>query len=1055
MKKLILIFILVSSYGYSQTAPTSGAYETDQSDYFVAGNRVNESLERVNLLLCYLENTKPVDFLNKGTYVATIFEDDCNFGKAKAGDKDKANKSSGGSTGNKNNKKTGGKKTGKAGNTVFLNVTQSNDASAMEGKVWIQLKAAPINTTATDGGTATPGGQGGPGGGGGLPFDATVYLKHSQTSNPSAASKLGDFTMNYSMYVDATKVAQQFAPAAVNSLAAAGVQELDQASSTQKQKIEQQNFSLGNGYINSSGQTIKFKEAIMGGTDISITYTASGASGVYTTDTWDNTYASNGGNGSLLVYYAFIIDDTNKWLCEKIIGATTLPDYNALFSFNDTSALGIGEGIEATGINVDLSNTGLSTNEICYSTAREDAYVNVHQYGIYDSNGDQAGLAGGSFPIRANNSAGDDYYGWADYWGVWVDTYGRNAFDPTASGLAWKRDDGLTSGPCTSEAGCTLTKKYTEITKFATSYRNLNSINKIKLSIYVADSYWAAEWGHADILNTTARNGGNACSWSHFDDVNNAVCYSEYEGYWDSTSSSLILTHGMKWSRSWADPNNPQDPKVQLSSNITIPAAEFVDHMKKTYGSDNYVIDLWTWSPDTFESFMIPGAAFSAPASTAAGVGLKNETIDRISVAQLQSDLTASSATGLTCINNCVDPKLLNDRYTTAAAALSDNDTANDNVAAIPVASIFDANAATWHDPNTGVDGDKYYIDGITASYAKDYIINNGKLWYENANSADNEMTIFSATETAFASATTKQEQPVGWSLGSLQAQRPGYDSQNTWETEYIGWSARTGFLVKNDDTTLASLKCRTRANGTDYVEFDSDHPRYVGNATLMNATRYCYDKINQGAISTYYEIGILMEGSYELSEGGTKIVFEQPKNLKLDPSNWTASQKTAGGMSAAEAEKTYSLWFEGFGKLFNIPGGVFNTCTGEDMGEYFYGNWDEQCHRWASKFTLPKGTYLTDEKGTPADTSDDVIYWVKPLLGDEFLKVLTGGAIPSQTRDYSGLSASILGEATNLLDMGPNGSSSNYIGTIPTSVLNDGDPSVIHGKVTVQPPSN
>ena len=37
---------------------------------------------------------------------------------------------------------------------------------------------------------------------------------------------------------------------------------------------------------------------------------------------------------------------------------------------------------------------------------------------------------------------------------------------------------------------------------------------------------------------------------------------------------------------------------------------------------------------------MIPGAAFAAPTSTAAGVGLKNESIDRISVAQLQSDLT-------------------------------------------------------------------------------------------------------------------------------------------------------------------------------------------------------------------------------------------------------------------------------------------------------------------------------------------------------------------------------------------------------------------------------
>ena len=920
----------------------------------------------------------------------------------------------------------------------------------MEGKVWIQLKAAPINTTATDGGTATPGGQGGPGGGGGLPFDATVYLKHSQTSNPSAASKLGDFTMNYSMYVDATKVAQQFAPAAVNSLAAAGVQELDQASSTQKQKIEQQNFSLGNGYINSSGQTIKFKEAIMGGTDISITYTASGASGVYTTDTWDNTYASNGGNGSLLVYYAFIIDDTNKWLCEKIIGATTLPDYNALFSFNDTSALGIGEGIEATGINVDLSNTGLSTNEICYSTAREDAYVNVHQYGVYDDNGDQAGLSGGSFPIRAENPNGDDYYGWADYWGVWVDTYGRESFDPTNANLAWKRDDGFTTGPCTSTAGCSLSKKYIEITKFATSYRSLNSLNKIKLSIYVADSYWEAEWGHADILNTTARNSGNACTWSHFDDVNNTVCYNEYEGYWDSASSSLVLTHGMKWSRAWSDPNNPQDPKVDIAD-ITIPAAEFVDHMKKTYGSDNYVIDLWTWSPDTWESFQIPGGAFSAPTSVAAGVGIKKESIDRISITQLQTDLTNASATGLFCINNCLDPKLLNDRYTTAANALADNNTNNDNVTSAPVASVFDANAATWHDPNGGVDGDKYYIDGITSSYAKEYVINNSKLWYENQNSPDNEMTIFSSTETAFAAATAKQEQPVSWILGSLQAERPGYDSQNYYETEYIGWSGRTGFLVTNDDATTGSLECRKQGNGTDYVEFDADHPRYVGNNALMNATRYCYDKLNQGAISTYYEIAILMEGAYEVSEGGSVLVFEQPKNLELDPTAWTASQKTAAGMSDSEAEKTYSLWFEGFGKLFNIPGGVFNTCTGEDMGEYFYGNWDENCHRWASKFILPKGTFLTDKKGT-SDTSDDVRYWVKPLLGDEFLKVLTGASLPSQARDYSSLTKNILGTATDLIDVVPNGSTENYIGVVPVSPLNNGNPSVVHGKVVAAP---
>ena len=111
MKKIsIILFLFISAFSFTQTAPSTGAYETDETNYFVAGNRVNESLERVNLLLCYLNNTKPLTFINKGSYVATIFEEDCNFGKAKSGDKDKANQSSGGASGNKNNKKSGGKK---------------------------------------------------------------------------------------------------------------------------------------------------------------------------------------------------------------------------------------------------------------------------------------------------------------------------------------------------------------------------------------------------------------------------------------------------------------------------------------------------------------------------------------------------------------------------------------------------------------------------------------------------------------------------------------------------------------------------------------------------------------------------------------------------------------------------------------------------------------------------------------------------------------------------------------------------------------------------------
>ena len=68
-----------------------------------------------------------------------------------------------------------------------------------------------------------------------------------------------------------------------------------------------------------------------------------------------------------------------------------------------------------------------------------------------------------------------------------------------------------------------------------------------------------------------------------------------------------------------------------------------------------------------------------------------------------------------------------------------------------------------------------------------------------------------------------------------------------------------------------------------------------------------------------------------------------------------------------------------------------------------------------------------------------------KRLNGDQFLatKVVAG------TRDYAAIqSANPIAEATKLTDMGPNGTEANKIGTVPTLLRNNGDPSVIMGKV-------
>ena len=79
-----------------------------------------------------------------------------------------------------------------------------------------------------------------------------------------------------------------------------------------------------------------------------------------------------------------------------------------------------------------------STDEVCYGTARDEAYVNVHQYGVYDENGDQAGLSGGSFPIRAEMQMVTITMA-----GLIIGVFGLilmgENFDPTNANLAEKR----------------------------------------------------------------------------------------------------------------------------------------------------------------------------------------------------------------------------------------------------------------------------------------------------------------------------------------------------------------------------------------------------------------------------------------------------------------------------------------------------------------------------------------------------------------------------------------------------------------------------------------
>lgn len=1041
IKKIVLIVLTsISALSMAQSVPTSGSYVTDETSYFVSGMKVNEALERVNLLLCYLANTNPVTFVNKNSYVATIYEQDCTFkgssnGQANA-TKQNSGSGGGGSGGNEAKK-------GKKGNTTYVNITQTASTDPMDGKLWILL---PKEDTSSAQSATMGAAGGGDKGGDGMPFDATVYLKHSQTASASSTSKIGDFTMQYSLYSDALAMASSIGRTDT------GLAAVDLDGKTGVEKIEAQNFGLGNGYVSAQGQTVKFKEGMMGMVqDISITYDGTSSRGIYSSDTWDNTYGMSTGNGMVTTFYAFIIDDANNFYCEKLIDVKSLnqSSMTALFDFDSADGkMGVPEGEVTTLDAVNISDTGLSQSEICYSTNKADAIKNVYSYGVYNTDGSRVGATGGPFPIRAESAGNDDYYGWADYWGVWVDTYGRAGESIDPSSLNWKRDDGNDTSGAACQTNCAMQSQYVEVTKYQTSYRELDSIDKLNLSISPGYDWGnASKWEGSTILNTKARNSNASCTFADYQDVNNNVCFETYNGYWDASNDQLVITHGMKWAKTYAA--SPSSPEVDITD-INISAANWVTNMN--YGSAAYPIDLSTYSTDTWERFQIPGRAFisSNHNSVAAGIGIKNEKITYISPAELATDLGSDT---LTCIEQCIDPALLNSRFQAAADLLSDANTSNDNIS-VAMTSIYDADAHGFHDvdSSSGINMERY--DGLTASYAETYVLSGGDIYFQAAGDVNNKMTIFDATKTKFAAAATKQDQPAEWLFGSLNIKTPGYDAINNQnDTQYIGYSARTGFLVPTNN--LSQIECNKDGSGN-YLEFDSDHPRYSGNATLMDATRYCYNKYLEGGPTTYYEISVVTAGKYELTEGGVKVVINQPANLDFDPADLTDSQKTAGGISADEAAKTYKLFFGGFGDLHGIPGGIFNTCTNEDMGEYFYGNWDQKCHKWASKFIMPDGTKVTDKKNTTS-TADDVTYFVKPIRGEEYLTSLTGSALSAlPSRNYTGLAASdistVLATASNLLDVGPNGSTTNYIGTVPTTLLNSGNPSVLMGETLVAP---
>ena len=276
---------------------------------------------------------------------------------------------------------------------------------------------------------------------------------------------------------------------------------------------------------------------------------------------------------------------------------------------------------------------------------------------------------------------------------------------------------------------------------------------------------------------------------------------------------------------------------------------------------------------------------------------------------------------------------------------------------------------------------------------------------------------------------------------------------ENEWDSRSVSWGIRTGELAPASE--LANMECRKNGLAEDY----DDHPVYGRSSDI---TRYCSHKLWQD-VTVKYNISLETRPNYEVVYAnevdanavlGEVVQIDEPKTMYFEvPEDVDADGNNVFGKDAG---KRVRLEYNGHGNLWGIPGFVYDTATGEDLGE-FVNNWKDT-YRYISRFVMPDGAEIVDG----ADSS--IKYKVKALDGEEWLTP-ADGSIPGVASLLDTYTALYDGDEADLVqnrdlrvigfeDYDGDGTNDNdrYIGDEPTPTVNNGETAVVHGEIVYDP---
>lgn len=1019
MKKLFPILFIISFNLFSTD------FTNDETDFYVQGQDLNTALSTVNRYMCFISNgLSRGALLNKGPYKVLTRDDLCT---KKFGESSSATDSS---------RTTSSSETQEEAqlnafteinyNNAIFNVTKESLTAPLKAQIW-----SNVNPGSTDL-SKIPGK---------IFYDFSITKLQCTAARLAAGmvegtdcTKYGNLTLDFT-FINPKNY--EGIDTYLTNLGFGGAGSLNMTSGMGRVEIKDSTIN----YVANSGRD-----------SYNLTLTSAGSTSKGVFEIYRPTLSGQGWPWGL--GYQFYVNTEKNVYCQKYQYAKMLQyiapwdpgtanhgsDYfwrnpgnkAAPRKLTDVSSLIPGVTDFTAYIRTNYIDPGYGIDESCFEVNGSSALRVVDHYRLYDSSGSKVDLTNKAFSIAATASGTNDFpnnqmYAYAGPNGVWLD---HKYKEFVSNSTVWKNSNPNATA-LEKTKSYNINQNFLSASKVTISYRSLNDYNKHNVLMWVQDPYW----------NTEFKNLG-FCGIDNKDkDGNNCTFVKEYVGYYDSTLNGLDgdsgTLGGFVFNKSAiCNADNCSYTTLTGSNIIQFENSQWISNMAKSFGSYTHVKNMYIWNVDTSKLLRIKKSTLENPTSNIEANGVRNMLIQSV-------PLTSMPAT-LYCLARCMSPSLVNSTYesifTTAAVVASDaNQTWEKtsisgnvnrssfaspyyNVGPYIKSSEVNGSGALEYDWNhdstvdyTKASAVNTYQDGIRDGEKITYTISNNSVFV-----GSDELS-FNATNINSINTQTN----VSNYLNGAKASH--------WKSSIpVGWGLQGGLMMTQQE--LDKAECTKTFN--DFGSSNNEYEYRPGwTQSQSEEKRYCFTKIFNGSVTTYYSLKLRVAPTYNLMEGNSVVAFDAPKVLILTiPAN--------SNYPTSEHGKKYRLFFEGDGnRIRGIPSDRYDISTGNivDNG----GTW-AATHRHIDRFQIAAGQEVT-EVGTGN------IYKIRPLKGQVYLMPMTKtqalNAIGGGLSDIPYDDSAVISSDAILKDVSPNnGSSSNTIGAQPTNILNGGNPCIIDG---------